>query len=85
MKTKMSVDLTSRETQIIELVIQGARNKDICDLLCISENTVKTHLQNIYSKLDVNSKAKLVTMRLLIGVVFKEGLILNSQFSMEFK
>ena len=45
----------------IELVIQGARNKDICDLLCISENTVKTHLQNIYSKLDVNSKAKLVT------------------------
>jgi len=61
MKTKMSVDLTSRETQIIELVIQGARNKDICDLLCISENTVKTHLQNIYSKLDVNSKAKLVT------------------------
>ena len=61
MKTKMSVDLTSRETQIIELVIQGARNKDICDLLCISENTVKTHLQNIYSKLEVNSKAKLVT------------------------
>lgn len=61
MKAKMSVDLTSRETQIIELVIQGARNKDICDLLCISENTVKTHLQNIYSKLDVNSKAQLVT------------------------
>ncbi|MBK6604495.1 MAG: response regulator transcription factor [Leptospiraceae bacterium] len=61
MKAKMSVDLTSRETQIIELVIQGARNKDICDLLYISENTVKTHLQNIYSKLDVNSKAKLVT------------------------
>ena len=61
MKATMSVDLTSRETQIIELVIQGARNKDICDLLCISENTVKTHLQNIYSKLDVNSKAKLVT------------------------
>ncbi|HMV45420.1 MAG TPA: helix-turn-helix transcriptional regulator [Leptospiraceae bacterium] len=53
-------DLTSREAQIIDLVIQGAKNKDISDFLCISENTVKTHLQNIYAKLDVCSKAQLV-------------------------
>ncbi len=52
--------ITPRETQIIELVKRRFSNKEIGDILRIRESTVKFHLSNIYSKLQVASRHDLV-------------------------
>lgn len=51
--------LTPREGEIVGLVTQGLRNKDIAGQLSISEQTVKNHLQNIYDKLGVSDRLEL--------------------------
>ena len=48
--------LTSREKEILELLVQGRANKEIAAKLFVSIDTVKTHLKNIYQKLEVNSR-----------------------------
>jgi two-component system nitrate/nitrite response regulator NarL len=48
--------LSSREREVLDLVAQGARNKQIAVLLSISEFTVKRHVQNILEKLGVPSR-----------------------------
>ncbi len=53
------VRLTERQSEIIELVKQGRTNKEIGNMLFVSENTVKYHLKNIYEVLRVNSRVKL--------------------------
>ncbi len=52
-------DLTVRQHEIIELVQQGKSNKEIADLLFISENTVKYHLKTIYEMLNVTRRTQL--------------------------
>lgn len=51
--------LTDREKQIVALLLKGRTYKLIAADLYLSENTVKTHIKNIYSKLGVKSKAEL--------------------------
>lgn len=51
--------LTPREGEIVALVTQGLRNKEIAEKLSISEQTVKNHLQNIYDKLGVSDRLEL--------------------------
>jgi len=53
------VQLTPRENEIVTLVTQGYRNKEIAEKLSISEQTVKNHLQNIYDKLGVSDRLEL--------------------------
>src|SRR6185312_6454969 len=48
--------LSAREREILEHVALGARNRQIADALTISEFTVKRHVQNILSKLEVGSR-----------------------------
>jgi len=48
--------LTKRETQILEGIAEGKSRTSIASDLFIDKETVKTHIKNIYSKLDVNSK-----------------------------
>ena len=52
--------LTPRETEIVEMVAQGLRNKGIAERLSISEGTVKIHLHNIYEKVKVDGRLELV-------------------------
>jgi DNA-binding NarL/FixJ family response regulator len=54
-------DLTEREDEILRLVLQGARNKDIEKKLFISASTVRNHLYNIYQKLGVGSRLELIS------------------------
>ena len=53
-------NLSKRETEVIEALFLHATNEGIATDLQISCNTVKTHLKNIYKKLDVHSKTELV-------------------------
>ena len=51
-------DLTEREQEVLELVVQGNSNQQIADSLVISITTVKAHISNILSKLQVSSRAE---------------------------
>lgn len=57
---KPSVDLTRREKEVLQQLCQGKSYKMIADALCISEDTVRHHLKNVYKKLQVNSKSEAV-------------------------
>lgn len=48
--------LTPREVEILSMVALGSKNEDIADRLCISPNTVKTHIYNIFKKIDVPNR-----------------------------
>jgi len=48
--------LTQREIEILALVAVGARNEEVADELCISPHTVKSHLHNIFKKIDVPNR-----------------------------
>jgi DNA-binding CsgD family transcriptional regulator len=52
--------ISSREKEILELILQGRSNKEIKDLLCISVHTVRNHIYNLYQKLGVKSRGQLV-------------------------
>ncbi len=49
-------ELSKRENEILALLIDEKSNKEMADLLFISLPTVKTHISNIYKKLEVNSR-----------------------------
>jgi DNA-binding NarL/FixJ family response regulator len=51
--------LSSREKDIVQLVAQGIRNREIGEILLISEQTVKNHLRNIFDKLGVSDRFEL--------------------------
>ena len=53
----IETNLTDRELEVLLLVAEGERNKEIAYHLSISERTVKGHLTNIYNKLGVDSRA----------------------------
>lgn len=52
--------LTAREKEILAMLLKGKSNKDISDLMFVSTETVKTHLQNIYRKLGVKSRMEVL-------------------------
>jgi DNA-binding CsgD family transcriptional regulator len=53
-------DISSREQEILRLLIEGRTNREIADALFISTNTVKTHVQNIYRKTGVTNRIRLI-------------------------
>lgn len=52
--------LTKREVELLELLSKGYRYKEIAEKLFISSDTVRTHIRNIYVKLQVNSKIEAI-------------------------
>ena len=61
--------LTQREQQILELLADGLGNKQIAARLGITTNTVKTHLELLFDKLDVSSRAEAVATAARIGLL----------------
>ena len=55
-------DLSERETEVALLIAQGRSKSYIAEALCLSENTVRTHAKNVYTKLDVHSKQELIDL-----------------------
>jgi DNA-binding NarL/FixJ family response regulator len=58
--SKWSDGLTEREGEVVRLISEGLSNKDIADRLCISSITVRHHLTNIFDKLGVTNRQKLL-------------------------
>lgn len=52
--------ISEREAEIITLLVEGYSNQEIAKKLYISPNTVKTHIKNIYAKLEVNNRLQLL-------------------------
>ena len=52
--------ISKREQEVLECLAQGYSNQEIADKLFVSLNTIKTHLNNVYSKLDVKRRTQAV-------------------------
>lgn len=61
--------LTRRERDILEMLVKGNSNKEIAELLYISEKTVKNHLTNIFRKLSVKDRTQAAVYALRNGLV----------------
>lgn len=59
--------LSSRESQVVDLVCMGHSNKKVAQELNIREKTVKFHLTNIYKKLNVKSRVQLLVLKIKGG------------------
>jgi DNA-binding NarL/FixJ family response regulator len=62
-------DLTPREHAVLERIVAGRANKEIATDLAISEATVKTHVNNLLSKLGVSDRTNAVTVAIQRGLV----------------
>jgi DNA-binding NarL/FixJ family response regulator len=60
------VDLTAREREVLDLIGEGLRNGEIARRLFISEATVKTHINNLFAKADLHSRADAVRLALAL-------------------
>jgi DNA-binding NarL/FixJ family response regulator len=61
--------LTARETQVLELLAQGASSTQIATELSVSANTVRSHVQNILTKLQVHSRLEAAAFAVRYGAV----------------
>jgi DNA-binding CsgD family transcriptional regulator len=61
-------ELGDREREVLELMMAGLRNRDIAARLFISERTVKFHVSNILSKLEVGSRTEAIALAHRVGV-----------------
>ena len=56
-----ALGLTEREMEVLRLIASGLSNVEIGEKLFVSENTVKTHVSNLFVKLDVKRRTQAVT------------------------
>ena len=59
MRARDRSPLSNREREIVALVAQGYKNKEMAEKMFISEQTVKNHLHNIFDKLGVSDRLEL--------------------------
>ena len=67
--------LTDREAQVLSLLAQGKSNKEIASYLQIAEDTVKSHIRHILTKLGVQSRTQAVILAIRQGLVTSEARI----------
>ncbi|MBW2107609.1 MAG: response regulator transcription factor [Deltaproteobacteria bacterium] len=61
--------LTTRERQVVKLIAEGYKNKDIAGLLCISIKTVEKHRANVMRKLDLHNASAITAYALEQGII----------------
>jgi DNA-binding NarL/FixJ family response regulator len=61
--------LTTRELDVLRLIRDGRRNKQIADQLCIAETTVNFHIKNLVAKLQANDRTHAVTIAARRGLL----------------
>jgi DNA-binding NarL/FixJ family response regulator len=60
---------TARETQVLKLIAEGLANHEIAKELCLSEDTVKSHIVRLLHKLDACSRTHAVTIGFRRGII----------------
>ncbi len=66
--------LSDRELAVLECLVDGSTNREIAQILHISPNTVKVHLRNIFTKLEVSSRTEATAVALQKGLLSLPGL-----------
>jgi DNA-binding NarL/FixJ family response regulator len=66
---KVFEELTPREVQVLQLLVKGSANKQIGEMLNISEHTVKDHLKSVFGKLQVVDRTEAVTAAIQRGII----------------
>jgi DNA-binding NarL/FixJ family response regulator len=61
--------LTAREVEVLQQVAGGNRNRDIGELLCISEETVKVHIKHIMDKLGAKDRTQAIAIAVRRGII----------------
>ena len=61
--------LTGREIEVLQLIVEGNRNRDIAQRLFISEETVKAHIKHSMEKLGANDRTQAVTIAARRGII----------------
>jgi DNA-binding NarL/FixJ family response regulator len=61
--------LSEREVQVVELLSQGMRNKELAASLGITERTAEVHVRNILSKLNVQDRTAAVSVAIRRGII----------------
>ena len=61
--------LTEREIEVLRLIVQGASNPEIAEQLCITVNTVKSHVKNILYKLRLENRTQVAAYAMQTGLV----------------
>ena len=61
--------LSDREVEVLQLMAKGSANKQIAGDLSITESTVKTHVANIFQKLEVSHRTEAVTKAMSQGII----------------
>lgn len=67
--TRNKVELTDRENQILQLIVEEKTTNEIAEELCLSKKTVETHRSNIMLKLEVKNIAGMVRKAIIQGLV----------------
>lgn len=62
-------ELTRREMEVLQLVTEGLRNKQIADRLLVSETTINFHMKNLIDKLQANDRTHAVVIALKRGLI----------------
>ena len=60
--------LTAKERRVLQLLCLGLTNRELADRLFVSENTIKTHLKNVYGKLGIRNRAEAVMRAQELGL-----------------
>jgi len=71
-RQRYSIELTDRELEVLEGLVEGQSNKEIADNLCITVHTVKAHVCNIIQKLAVDDRTQAAVKALREGLVSKK-------------
>jgi NarL family two-component system response regulator LiaR len=66
------IELTRKELEVIKLIAKGKTNSQIAQDLCVSESTVRFHLSNIFSKLDLKNRTQVALFALREGLTTLE-------------
>ncbi|MEW4924411.1 helix-turn-helix transcriptional regulator [Algibacter sp. 2305UL17-15] len=61
-KADAKAQLTKQEQNVLELILEDKTNKELAETLFVSVSTVKTHVNNVYKKLEVNSREELKSL-----------------------
>ena len=64
-----ATSLTARELEVLRLLAQGLRNKEMAARLYVSERTITFHLANIYQKLNVSGRTEALSKALAQGLL----------------